>query len=154
MSRYKVKSEIIPCDICGKQMHARGIGTHKRQVHFMKENFVTKVSDNNNGGVTKVTSEIGIDLSEYEHPNSKLYTELDLKILLGKICRLVFSENSHNLLSVLDTNRIASKLITDFEKRFDCKFSDVKMAFPNVRAGVTNTENWKFISFADLSYSK
>lgn len=153
MSRYKIKSRIVTCDICGKPMHARGIGTHKRQVHIGMKDSVTKVSDNNFIEVTKVTSDIGIKLFESVHLKSNLCTELDMKILLGKICKLVFSEENYNLLSVLNTNRLASELILDFEKRFECKFSDIKMAFPNLRPAETDSENSKYISFADLSYS-
>ncbi len=153
MSRYKVKSRIVTCDICGKLMHARGIGTHKRQIHIGMEDFVTKVRDNNFDEITKVTCDIGTKSFESVHLKSNLCTELDMKILLGKICRLVFSEESHNLISVLNTNRLAYELILDFERRFECKFSDIKMAFPNLRPAGTDSENSKYISFADLSYS-
>ena len=153
MSRYKVKSRIVACNICGKPMYARGIGTHKRQVHFGIENFVTKVRDNNCGDSTKVTIDICNDFSESGYLKSNLCTELDIKILMGKICRLVFSESSHNLLSVMDTNRLSFELILDFERRFECKFSDIKKAFPNLRPAVTDSENRKYISYADLSYS-
>lgn len=153
MSRYKIKSRIVTCDICGKPMRARGIGTHKRQVHFGMKNTVTQVSDNNFVEVTKVTSDIGIKLNESVHLKSNLCTELDLKILLGKICRLVFSEENYNCLSVMNTNRLSSELISDFERRFKCKFPDIKMAFPNLRPAGTDSENLKYISFADLRYS-
>ena len=58
MSRYKVKSRIVTCDICGKPMHARGIGTHKRQVHPGVEDIVTKVRGIDYIDITKVTNDI------------------------------------------------------------------------------------------------
>ncbi len=153
LSRYKVKSRIVTCDICGKQMHARGIGTHKRQVHTGMKDIITKVSDKNFGEVTKVTADIDIKSFENVHLKSNSCTELDLKILLGKICRLVLSEESYNLMSMLNTNRLADELILDFERRFECKLSDIKMAFPNLKPAATDSENFKYVSFADLSYS-
>ena len=70
MPRYNVKSRIIPCDICGKPMHARGIGAHKRQVHLFMKEVLTKVSDNNSRNVTKVTRKKNNDLFERQNPTS------------------------------------------------------------------------------------
>lgn len=128
-------------------MHARGIGTHKRQVHYMVNDSLTIVRDDKLDNVTLVTNKNKL-------PNTLLYTELDLKIILGKICRKVLNEDDKYLLSVFDTNRVALELIQEFEKRFDCKFSDARKAFPKVRPVETNTDNWKYVTYANLSYSR
>jgi hypothetical protein len=124
-------------------MRARGMGPHKRQVHFIMKDSVTIVRDDKLDDVTIVTN-------VYKPPDTLLYTELDLKIILGKICRLAFNEDGNNLLSKMATNRIAFELIQEFEKRFDCKFSDARKAFPNVKPAETDMENYTYISFADL----
>lgn len=123
-------------------MYTRGIGTHKRQVHFMKVNIVTKV-----------TSEFGKDLSECKRPGPKLYTEQDLRILLEKLCRLAFNEDISCLFSCLDTDRRADEMIADFERRFKCKFSDAKKTYPHIKQGSNNMENSKFIAFAEDIHS-
>ena len=51
-------------------MHARGIGTHKRQVHPLMKDVLTKVSDNNSRNVTKVTGKKNNDLFERQNPTS------------------------------------------------------------------------------------
>lgn len=106
--------------------------------------------------VKKVSCEVGKDLTECKRPDgSHLYTEQDLWILIAKINQLVFAEGTGNLLSELDTNMRAEALIRDFEKRFDCKFDDVKSANQGIRPGTTDAENETLIvKYASLSYSR
>ena len=106
--------------------------------------------------VEKVSNEVGKDLTECKRPDgSHLYTDTDLWILIAKINQLVFSENTGHLLSHLDTNAKAEALIRDFEKRFDCKFDDVKTANPKVRPGTNDAENETLIiKYASLEYSR
>lgn len=50
--RYKAPSELVKCDICGKEVYARGIGSHLRLAHQLKVTTVTQVKE-----VTKVIPE-------------------------------------------------------------------------------------------------
>ena len=106
--------------------------------------------------VEKVSCAVGKDLTECKRPDgSHLYTDQDLWILIAKINQLVFAEGTGNLLSELDTNMRAEALIRDFEKRFDCKFDDVKSANQGIRPGTTDAENETLIvKYASLSYSR
>lgn len=105
---------------------------------------------------TKLMSSTGKDLTECKRPDrTHLYTETDLWILMGRICQVVFGEDSSSLLSKFDTNKIAEELIKDFERRFECKFSDVKKANPGISPGKTDAENWSIASrYASLKYSR
>jgi len=106
--------------------------------------------------VKKVSCAVGKDLTECKRPDgSHLYTDQDLWILIARINQLVFAEGSGSLLSQLDTNMRAEALIRDFEKRFDCKFDDVKRANPRIRPGGTDAENETLIiKYASLAYSR
>jgi len=106
--------------------------------------------------VAKVSCEVGKDLTECKRPDgSHLYSDQDLWILIARINQLVFNENSGTLLGQMDTNMKAEALIRDFEKRFDCRFDDVKRANPKVRPGSTDAENESLIiKYAELHYSR
>ena len=107
------------------------------------------------GLVEKVSSETGKDLTECKRPDgSHLYTEQDLWILIARLAELAFNEYPGNLLSVFHTDDVADGMIRDFERRFDCKFADVKKANPNIRPGGSNVENENLIiQYASLEYS-
>lgn len=104
----------------------------------------------------KVSCEVGKDLTECKRPSGDhLYTDQDLWILIAKINKIVFAENSDNMLSVMDTDRRSKDLIHDFERRFDCRFSDVKRANSAIRPGKTNEENYLIIErYSRLEYSR
>jgi hypothetical protein len=106
--------------------------------------------------VEKVSEKVDKDFTECKRPDeSHFYTDQDLWILIARINQLVFAEGTGNLLSVLDTDMKAEALIRDFEKRFDCKFDDVKIANRNIRPSATDAENETLIvKYASLSYSR
>ncbi len=101
--------------------------------------------------VEKVSEKVGKDLGECKRPEGDhLYTEKDLWILIARISKLVF-ETPNDLMQDLT----AHSLIKDFEKRFDCKFDDVKSANRSIRPGATDAENETLIvKYASLSYSR
>jgi hypothetical protein len=181
MGKYPKKrkpSGKTKCTLCGKTFCARGIGSHNRQVHGMVVKTVNKYISSNdsiavnndafttvkpsaevkelsNKTVKNLSGETGKNLSECTRPDgSKLYTEQDVWILLSKLYQATQNEDPGNLLSVFNTNDLVSSLIKDFERRFSCKFEDVKKAHPNVHPGTTNVENYKLIKdYASLNYS-
>jgi hypothetical protein len=168
------------CDICGKTFKARGFGTHIREAHKMKINTVVKTTvidysnnpitpvndcsknlllktvpnkDLNTQEVSKVTSK---EFTECERPDGQhFYTDTDLWILLARISQIVFNTDTSNLVGLWDSERITREMIQDFERRFECKFDDVKRANPNIKPGKTDSENWELVSkYAALNYSR
>jgi len=101
--------------------------------------------------VEKVSEKVGKDLTECKRPEGDhLYTEQDLWILIARIIRLVF-DTPNDLMQDIK----AESLIRDFEKRFDCKFDDMKTSHPGVRPGKTDDENeLLMIKYASLFYSR
>jgi hypothetical protein len=99
----------------------------------------------------KVSEKVGKDLGECKRPEGDhLYTEKDLWILVARIAKLVF-ETPDDLMQDLS----AHALIKDFEKRFDCKFDDVKSANRGIRPGATDAENETLVmKYASLFYSR
>jgi hypothetical protein len=104
----------------------------------------------------KLSVETGKDLTECKRPDGKhLYTDQDLWILLGKMYEVVYREQSGNLLSVLNTNKVVDALIADFERRFECKFSDMRKANPHIMPYSSDRENYTLISrYSKLKYSR
>jgi hypothetical protein len=78
-----------------------------------------------------------------------------LWILIGKLNLLVFNTDTSNLLGRWGTEETAHELIQDFERRFDCKFSDVKKTNPKVHPAKTDAENRQIaLKYAYLNYSR
>ncbi len=104
----------------------------------------------------KLSVETGKDLTECKRPDGKhLYTDRDLWILLAKMYEVVYHEQSGNLLSVLNTNKVVDALIADFERRFECKFDDMKKANPHIKPYDSDNENYTLISrYSKLKYSR
>jgi len=113
--------------------------------------------------IEKVSCEVGKDLTECKRPDgSHLYTELDLWILVSKLANIGFtgrvsfaSASGPPLLSVLSTNQTSMELISDFERRFQCKFDDVRRSSPYVHAKEDGSEDEVLINrYAELQYSR
>jgi len=106
--------------------------------------------------VEKVSCEVGKDLTECKRPDgSHLYTDTDLWILIARINQLVFNEGTGSFISQLDTDMKATALIRDFEKRFECKFDEVKSSNPGIRPGKNDVENETLVvKYASLHYSR
>jgi hypothetical protein len=114
--------------------------------------------------IKKVSNEVGKDLTECKRPDgSHLYTETDLWILVAKLVQVGFTGKIQNfasasgppLLSVLNTNQLSMNLISDFERRFQCKFDDVRRSSPYVHAADDGSEDEILIDrYASMEYSR
>lgn len=154
------------CLQCGKPFIAKKKGAkfcsniHKARYHRDQNeivNNITPINDRNPEDEIHYLSEnTGKDLSECKRPDGKhLYKEIDLWILMAKLNKLVFVENSTGLFSVMNTNHVAEQLILDFERRFQCKFSDAKIANSHIRPGRNNAENYDIVNkYGNLQYSR
>ncbi len=102
--------------------------------------------------VEKVSEKVGKDLTECKRPDGDhLYTEKDLWILIARIVKIVFEHDGNDLMQDVK----AHSLIKDFEKRFKCRFDDVKSSHPSVRPGKTDAENERLIvEYVSLQYSR
>jgi len=76
------------------------------------------------------------DLSSRE---ANCYTDQDIWILIGQICRADQSEGPTDLAEVIHHPAIVT-LIADFEKRFLCNFEEVMTAHPHIRPGKTKLQ--------------
>ncbi len=169
MAKYpknRKHSGYAKCDICGKTFIARGMGTHRREAHEMvvkslinnsNFNLITAVNDNitvvNDNSVGKIRSLIkepssfkpisylkiskivDKDLTEYKHQKkTHLYSDTDLWILYGRFRMLMWSQQ-------YPPHIMKERLIQDFERRFECKFYDVKQANTHICPDKTFAEN-------------
>lgn len=172
------------CDICGKKVKKFGLGTHRRMAHGIsvrREIIVTKGDKQIKRSIPPRTPvpvktieqklvkkpallftkqlDVGLDLSECKRPDSThLYTELDLWILIGRICQTVLNEDKSNPISILGyggSMDVRDVLIRDFERRFECKFDEIVKANPDVRPGANDHENYRIATkYASLKYSR
>jgi len=143
------------CDICGKRFVARGLGTHKREAHKMiirkvdyysKKIPITTVNEkptlvnvtrihrdksfkplSNNPKAEKLFTENlenkGTSCNQIQ--KTRLYTEMDLWIIYGKISLVFYS-------SFYPPHVMKLRLVKDFEDRFKCSYDDVKKANPHI----------------------
>jgi hypothetical protein len=166
------------CDICGKRFIARGIGTHRREAHKMivrklnyysKNTFITTVSCaktseddcswipsknskllSNEPSSDKIFPEtLKNRLSDCNKPQSlRLYTDLDLWIIYGRI-RLIFYSQFY------PPHIMKSRLIQNFEDKFECKFDDAKELNPHINPEKKFSENPDLSSkYAAMKYSR
>ncbi len=178
--KYRKPTGLKECPDCGKQIKARGLYGHRVLVHGIAEktivktgvidtnynsvgdmgNHVTDISSKNGipvipdqVKVKKVISEVGGDQTERKTPDvSHQYTDQDLKILLSRIMDYTYSPKSEvalfNKFDFMD-------LISDFERRFQCKFDEVRKANQHIQPGKTLEENQIFANkYRSLEYSK
>jgi hypothetical protein len=110
--------------------------------------------------VEKLSTETGQALSECKRPDREhLYTKQDLHILMAKLARTNWGQPASpgvaNLLSFFNAQRVTDSLIADFERRFQCKFEEVKRANPDDIPGGDNN-NWSDIigRYSNLPYSR
>jgi hypothetical protein len=178
--KHRKPSGYAICTICGKTFTSMGMGAHRRQAHqlvriampdclsndhialanvksntvacpFTKDNAIVKTP------LLQHVSDISCrDLTECNHSGGQhLYTVTDLNILMGRICQIVLNTDISNLIGKWETDNIVNQMITDFERRFECRFNDVKEANPDVRPGKSDAENWVIASkYASLQYSR
>ena len=99
---------------------------------------------------------VGKDLAECKRPDGKhFYTDNDLRILYSLLLFTIRTEPK--LITVLatgpyDDSNTIGKLIQDFERRFECKFWDVKKANPHIHF---NQENMDLTDkLPNLNYSR
>jgi hypothetical protein len=104
--------------------------------------------------ITKELSKVtGKNLTECKRPDGEhLYTDQDIKILLGRIIIDTYQPRSEvalfNKFNIMD-------LIEDFEHRFKCKFDDVKRSNSHIQTGTTAKEHYAFAQkYAHLHYSR
>ena len=178
--KHRKPSEYAKCTVCGKTFTSMGMGAHRRQAHEMVriakgncisndcnpiENFNSKaLAQSLVKEMAKVKTPLllsasdisGKDLTDCKRPDGQhLYTVNDLQILMGRICQIVLNTDMSNLIGKWDTDNIVQQLISDFERRFECAFSDVKKANPDVRPGKNDAENRVIASrYASLKYSR
>ena len=150
--KTRKRSETAKCPDCGEIHTTMGMGVHRRLAHKLRVKTIYKevIAPVNDISDTKATTKartqaiptqaiktiiaevaesIGKDLTECKRPDgTHLYTDQDLWILLSRINKVVFQEDSGSVLSKWSTDTICNDLISDFEQRFDCKFDDVKKA--------------------------
>ena len=178
--KHRKPAGLKECPDCGKQIKARGLYGHRALVHGIVEktivktgvidpsnnsvgdmgNNVTEISSRNGTQVIpdqvtikKGSSEVGMDQTEFKRPDgSHQYTDQDLKILLSRIIDHTYRSNSEvalfNQFDFMD-------LISDFERRFQCKFDEVRKANQHIQPGKTLEENQIFANkYRSLEYSK
>lgn len=97
---------------------------------------------------------VGKNLTECKRPDGKhLYTQTDLWILMAKLIRYVFRTDKSNPISFLGVLG-PEELIHEFERKFKCKFDDIKKANPGIRPADTDFMNHYIMSkYANLPYS-
>ena len=107
--------------------------------------------------IQNVSNVIGKDLSECKRPDGNhLYTDMDLRILTSLLINQTHNPGSDvallNQFTYMD-------LIADFERRFKCRFDDVRKANNrgkiSVDMGTTLEENLLFANkYSSLNYSR
>lgn len=107
----------------------------------------------------KLSAETGKDLTECKRPDGKhLYTKQDIFILLAKISKVNWGLPAQpqvaDLLPWFNADRITRSIIADFERRFECKFDEIKRANSDIRP----ESNEEYISlmkrYENLKYSR
>ena len=104
-----------------------------------------------------VSNVAGKDLSECKRPDGKhFYTDMDLRILTSLLINQTYKPGSEvalfNQFTFMD-------LIADFERRFECRFDEVRKANNHgkisVDIGTTPEEHWLFANkYSSLKYSR
>ena len=170
------RSYTAKCPYCDGIYYSMGMGTHIREAHKMIYKTLAKTTASPllkpvatptakpvaiptqaiKTIIAEVAESIGKDLTECKRPDgTHLYTDQDLWILLSRINKVVFQEDSGSVLSKWSTDNICNDLISDFEQRFDCKFDDVKKANKEIKPGKTDKENRDIIlRYSHLKYSR
>jgi hypothetical protein len=101
--------------------------------------IITKVIPDPGPAVVKeivqdLSCKTGKDLTECKRPDgTHLYTDQDLWILIAKLLEVGFTGTIRNylpagedFLHAMHVDRLSQDLISDFERRFSCKFDDVR----------------------------
>ena len=178
--KHRKPSGLRKCPDCGKLIKARGLYGHRVLVHGIVEKTIVKtrvidpsnnsvgdtgnkVTDSSNKSgtqvipdqvtVKKVSSKVGKDLTECKRPDgSNQYTDQDIFILLSRIMDYTYKPKSEvvlfNQFDIMD-------LIADFERRFQCKFDEVRKANQHIQPGKTFEEHQIFANmYRSLQYSK
>ncbi|MDP3003627.1 MAG: hypothetical protein Q8N38_10925 [Bacteroidales bacterium] len=107
--------------------------------------------------IQNISNVVGKDLSECKRPDGKhFYTDTDLRILTRRLINQTYNPGSEvalfNQFTFMD-------LIADFERRFECRFDDVRKANNHgkisVDLGTTFEEHWLFANkYSSLKYSR
>jgi hypothetical protein len=143
----------------------------KSQVETIKTQakIITRVMPDPGPAVTKgivedVSCKTGKDLTECKRADgTHLYTEQDLWILIAKLLKVGFTGTIRNylpagedFLHAMYVDRLSQDLISDFERRFSCKFDDVRRNTQYiVQKDRTEEEEKALISkYVSLSYSR
>jgi hypothetical protein len=130
--------------------------------------IITKVMpDPGPAAIQKVVKDLSCktrkDLTECKRPDgTHLYTDQDLWILIAKLCQIGYKGSIRNfcpagedLLAVMNTNRVSQELIWDFERRFQCKFDDVRCNNQYIIQDRTRAEEDELLrKYEGLSYSR
>jgi hypothetical protein len=107
--------------------------------------------------VEKIPEVAGKDLSECKRPDgTHLYTDSDLQILMSLLIKHTYDPGSE---VILFNEFTYMDLIADFERRFKCRFDDVRKANKygkiSVEMGTTPCEHWRFANnYGTLRYSR
>ena len=146
-------------------LNVRGVSEHvKRPSDNVKKSNEMVETCIEPGGFTvptpiiqNISNVVGKDLSECKRPDGKhFYTDTDLRILTRRLINQTYNPGSEvalfNQFTVMD-------LIADFERRFECKFDDVRKANNHgkisVDMGTTPEEHWLFANnYSSLKYSQ
>ena len=107
----------------------------------------------------KLSVEIGKDLTECKRPDGEhLYTKQDVLILLAKLCRVNWGVAAQplfaDLLSWFDADRRTKTLIADFERRFECKFDEIKQANSDMLKDNGENDYSIITKYGELKYSR
>lgn len=107
----------------------------------------------------KLSVETGKDLTECKRPDGEhLYTKQDIFILLAKLCKVNWGIANQpgvtDLLPWLNASRRTSELIADFERRFECKFDEIKQANSDTRNDYDENDYSMITKYGELKYSR
>jgi hypothetical protein len=133
-------------------VNAGGISEQQKELLTVQEKRVSEVVKKE---IPVISNVVGKDLSECKRPDGKhLYTELDILIMMARIIRCVFKHDISNPITILGGEQ-PDNIIADFERRFQCKFSDIKKANPNIKPANNDAGNAAIMNkYAHLNYSR
>jgi len=149
----------VPGDVCDiRDLYLqRPNNDLKKSVETVETNIELDGFEVPSPKIRNVSNVAGKDLSECKRPDGKhFYTDMDLRILTSLLINQTYKPDSEvalfNQFTFMD-------LIADFERRFECRFDEVRKANNHgkisVDIGTTPEEHWLFANkYSSLKYSR
>lgn len=149
----------VPGDVCDiRDLYLqRPNNDLKKSVETVETNIEPDGFEVPSPKIRNVSNVAGKDLSECKRPDGKhFYTDMDLRILTSLLINQTYKPDSEvalfNQFTFMD-------LIADFERRFECRFDEVRKANNHgkisVDIGTTPEEHWLFANkYSSLKYSR